>query len=315
MRRGSLWFGTLVILTALAGVGSPAAAPPEPIDMRDIRTGQEIPTLTYSDQPYIVRTDDGAWLCVVTTGVGHEGQPGQIVSTQRSTDRGRSWSAPVAVEPADGPEASYAVLLKVPGGRIYVFYNHNTDNIREVPLDRGPGQSPGVCKRVDSLGYFVFKYSDDGGVYLVATALPDPHAADGDRSLESLWRQGALFLERGQAIHARWGGLHLAAQGGRDWRRVLYPERRGAAQEHQPAHRTRSGEDHVGDVARGGFRPADAARRRPDRRGAELRGTQRRLFLQRLSHDRRPSGLCLQPRCRPALDHAAVSSSMRMAGR
>ena len=50
----------------------------------------------------------------------------------RSTDQGRTWEKIVPIEPADGPEASYAVLLKVPGGRIYAFYNHNTDNVREV---------------------------------------------------------------------------------------------------------------------------------------------------------------------------------------
>jgi hypothetical protein len=174
MKLDPLWLCAVAIVTVLTGLPAPAAAPPEPVDARDIRTGWEIPTLTYSDQPFIVKTDDGAWLCAVTTGVGHEGQPGQIVTTQRSTDRGRTWSAPVAVEPADGPEASYAVLLKVPGGRIYVFYNHNTDNIREIPLDRGPGQPPGVCRRVDSLGYFVFKYSDDGGCSWSANRYPIP---------------------------------------------------------------------------------------------------------------------------------------------
>jgi hypothetical protein len=136
-------------------------------DIRNIRTGRAIPTETYSDQPYIVNTADGAWLCVVTTGVGREGQSGQHVVTVRSSDEGRTWSAPVDVEPADGPEASYAVLLAVPegypnAGRIYCFYNHNTDNVREAiaDLDAYPD---GVCRRVDSLGHFCFKVSDDGG--------------------------------------------------------------------------------------------------------------------------------------------------------
>jgi len=80
----------------------------------------------------------------------------------RSTDCGRSWSPPAALEPADGPEASYGVLLKTPGGRVYCFYNHNTDNVREVPGD-DPPFAGGVCRRVDSLGYFVFKFSDDHG--------------------------------------------------------------------------------------------------------------------------------------------------------
>ena len=76
-------------------------------DPRNIITGWDIPTETYSDQPYIVQTDDGAWLCVLTSGAGHEGQAGQHVVTVRSINRGQSWSAPVDVEPADGPEASW----------------------------------------------------------------------------------------------------------------------------------------------------------------------------------------------------------------
>ncbi len=130
-------------------------------DPRNIRNGLEIPNEGYADQPYMVETDDGAWLCVLTTGPGAEGQGGQHVITTRSTDQGRTWSDPVAVEPSDGPEASYAVLLKAPYGRVYVFYNHNTDDVREVIADRNG--RPGKITRVDSLGHFVFKYSDDHG--------------------------------------------------------------------------------------------------------------------------------------------------------
>ena len=52
--------------------------------------------------------------------------------SSRSTDRGKTWSAARRRRATDGPEASYAVLLKVPSGRVYVFYNHNTDNVRQV---------------------------------------------------------------------------------------------------------------------------------------------------------------------------------------
>ena len=132
-------------------------------DKRNIVMGSEIPTITYSDQPYIVKTDDGAWLCCVTTGVGREGEPGQIVTTMRSMNQGRTWSDPVPVEAPGGPEASWAVLLKIPGGRIYIFYVHNTDNLRVIIADPGPWFPNGKCTRVDSMGYFVLKYSDDGG--------------------------------------------------------------------------------------------------------------------------------------------------------
>ncbi len=127
-------------------------------DERHISNGREIPGEGYADQPYIVQTDDGAWLCAMTTGPGREGQTGQHVICARSTDHGRTWSDPVDVEPSDGPEASYAVLLKVPSGRVYCFYNHNTDRVREVLREDG-----GVFTRVDSLGHYVFKYSDDHG--------------------------------------------------------------------------------------------------------------------------------------------------------
>lgn len=131
-------------------------------DPRHITNGHEIPTVSYSDQPYIVKTDDGAWLCCVTTGTGEEGEPGQSVTTMRSTDKGKTWSDPVYIEPIGGPENSFAVLLKVNSGRIYIFYNHNTDDMRKVIADDPPYEG-GYCTRMDSLGYFVFKYSDDHG--------------------------------------------------------------------------------------------------------------------------------------------------------
>ncbi len=132
------------------------------IDTRHITNGNEIPTVSYSDQPYIVKTDDGAWLCCVTTGTGEEGEPGQSVTTMRSTDKGKTWDDPVYIEPIGGPENSFAVLLKANSGRIYIFYNHNTDDMRKVIADDPPYEG-GYCTRMDSLGYFVFKYSDDHG--------------------------------------------------------------------------------------------------------------------------------------------------------
>ncbi len=131
-------------------------------DKRHIITGNEIPTKSYSDQPYIVKTDDDHWLCVVTTGLGEEGSSGQHVTSLRSPDKGKTWSKPVPLEDPEGPESSYAVLMKVPSGRIYCFYNHNTDDIRWIKGDK-PAYPDGKCTRVDSLGYFVFKYSDDHG--------------------------------------------------------------------------------------------------------------------------------------------------------
>ncbi len=148
-----------LLLTALVAVSQSAeSSNPVVPDPRHITNGWNIPSEGYADQPYIVKTDDGAWLCVMTTGTGHEGAGGQHVVSMRSTDQGRTWSEIAPIEPADGPEASYAVLLKVPGGRIYAFYNHNTDRVTEVKRE-----DKGVYKRVDSLGHYVFKYTDDHG--------------------------------------------------------------------------------------------------------------------------------------------------------
>ena len=132
-------------------------------DPRNIFNGSEIPSEGYSDQPYVVKTQDGAWLCVMTTGCGAEGEHGQHIVAIRSTDFGKTWLPPVDIEPADGPEASWAMPLITPSGRIYVFYTYNSENMREVIADEEfcPG---GAYNRVDSLGEYAFKYSDDGGV-------------------------------------------------------------------------------------------------------------------------------------------------------
>lgn len=174
-------------------------------DPRHLANGREIPTETYGDQPYVVVTADGGWLCVLTTGAGREGEPGQHVVAMRSTDQGRTWSAPVALEPPDGPEASYAVLLATPTGRVYCFYNHNSDNLREVLAD-DPPFAGGVCRRVDSQGYFVCKYSDDGGRTWSPRRYPIPvREMDIDRrnpyggAVRFFWNVGRPYVHAGAA--------------------------------------------------------------------------------------------------------------------
>ncbi|HEY0074251.1 MAG TPA: exo-alpha-sialidase [Abditibacteriaceae bacterium] len=132
-------------------------------DPRNIRNGLEIPREHYCDQPYVVQTDDGAWLCCMTTARGEEGAQTQHIVSVRSKDKGKTWEPLVDIEPPGPPEASYVTILKVPGhplghGRVYAFYNHNTDNLREVKADTAYSR-----KRVDTLGHFVFKFSDDNG--------------------------------------------------------------------------------------------------------------------------------------------------------
>ncbi|RUL86450.1 exo-alpha-sialidase [Tautonia sociabilis] len=145
-----------IFLASLALLLLPAIATAQ--DPRDIRNGWVIPDEGYCDQPYVVVTDQGHWLCTMTTGAGVEGQPGQHIVATISTDHGRTWSEHIPIEPAGGPEASWVMPLKVPGGRIYAFYTYNAENIREFPA-----VPPGAGKRVDTLGEYAFRYSDDGG--------------------------------------------------------------------------------------------------------------------------------------------------------
>ncbi len=131
------------------------------IDYRHLSTGLRIPSVEggYVDQPYVVINADGSWTCTLTTGSGHEGDTGQHIAATRSEDQGRSWAPLVPIEPPDGPEASWAQPLLVPEtGRIYVFYTFNRDNLREVKTVDG-----GLIKRVDSLGVYAYRYSDDQG--------------------------------------------------------------------------------------------------------------------------------------------------------
>src|SRR5687767_10886622 len=112
----------------------------------------------------------------MTTGSGVEGRPGQHAVAMTSTDHGKTWSKAVDIEPANGPEASWVMPLKTPSGRIYAFYNYNRDNLRSVKSN-----SPATATRVDTMGAYVFKYSDDHGrtwskdrFEIVATeAIPD----------------------------------------------------------------------------------------------------------------------------------------------
>ena len=112
----------------------------------DIATGSVIPSTGYCDQPYVVKLYGGSWLCTMTTGSGDEGESGQHVAATRSLDRGQTWSPLVAIEPPDGPEASWAMPYLTSYGRVYVFYTYNAANMREVIAE-----TPYASKRVDTL--------------------------------------------------------------------------------------------------------------------------------------------------------------------
>jgi hypothetical protein len=131
-------------------------------DFRLMDCGVLLPTQYYADQPYLARTHDGGILCVVTTGCGHEGSRGQHVLAMKTFDEGQTWQDVTPVEDPDGPESSWGIPFTAPGGRVFVFYVHNTDDLRELPADEPPYPG-GVTQRMDSHGHYVFRWSDDHG--------------------------------------------------------------------------------------------------------------------------------------------------------
>lgn len=154
MRRD--WLAVL-LLASLAWNELAAAAlagADQLLDPRHVRHGLVIPDEGYCDQPYVVVTKAGHWLCVLTTGKGVEGQVGQHVVSTISRDQGRNWSKPIDIEPADGPEASWAVPLVTPSGRVYVFYDYNGDRVETLN---------GKRIRADMLGWYCYRFSDDHG--------------------------------------------------------------------------------------------------------------------------------------------------------
>ena len=85
--------------------------------------------------------------------------PGKHIVSTISSDKGRTWTPLLDIEPANGPEASWVMPVKVPSGRIYAFYTYNKENLREITGSNSASQA----KRVDTLGAYMFKYSDDNG--------------------------------------------------------------------------------------------------------------------------------------------------------
>ena len=190
-------------------------------DWRNIKNGFVIPDEGYSDQPYIVVTNDGNWLCVMTTGKGVEGEGGQHIIATISKDKGRTWSEPIDIEPANGPEASWVMPLKTPYGRVYAFYTYNKDNIREAP------NAAGASKRVDTLGAYMFKFSDDNGrtwskerYEIPIPVFPIDHGNNFGGKVMFFWGVGIPIIHRnaayfGWAKVGRWGepGVLVESQG------------------------------------------------------------------------------------------------------
>ena len=144
----------LIVIFAGKSIGFPSAYGGVAEDPRNIRYGCRIPDEGYCDQPYVLVMPDGKWLCTLTTGAGHEGAGGQHVVSTISSDRGKTWSKLVDIEPASGPAASWVVPVLTSSGRVYAFYTYNGDKVDTLG-------SKSI--RNDMLGWYCYRYSDDQG--------------------------------------------------------------------------------------------------------------------------------------------------------
>lgn len=146
---------TAALPAALLGLACLSAITWAAPDPRNFANGHLIPDEDYSDQPRIVVTKDGTWVCVLTTGPGNEGEQGQHVVATSSRDKGRTWTPLVDVESGKDKRSAYAIALITPADRVYAFYCYNGDGISTLP--------DGKPIRDDMQGWCAFRYSDDKG--------------------------------------------------------------------------------------------------------------------------------------------------------
>lgn len=152
-------------------------------DPRDMHSAVQLgPRWSYCDQSYCVvlptpaaaraapaapMNNTEVWLCTITVSSrGKEGQAGMHVVSVRSTDTGRSWSQPVALERNSSMDNVYSTIIGPTAfGRVYAVYNANVDGLL-------PSMVGG---RVDTVGNFYMKWTDDSGLSWSAQRLMVPY--------------------------------------------------------------------------------------------------------------------------------------------
>lgn len=195
------FFRWVMSVAGVIGLGCTAIAAQRTIgpDCRNFANGPSLPGEGYCDQPRIVVTKDGTWVCVLTTGPGVEGAEGQHVVATFSENKGKTWSPLTNIEPPDKERKSaYALALITPQDRVYAFYNYNGDAIRAKP--------DGSLIRDDMQGWFCYRYSDDKGrTWSKRYRLPmrltaADRANDWQGRLQMFWAVGTPAVFDGKAI-------------------------------------------------------------------------------------------------------------------
>jgi hypothetical protein len=172
-------------------------------DLRNIKQGTPLLANYYADQPYLAETLDGGLLCVVTTGTSHEGSSGQHVMSMKSFDGGRTWRDRTPVEAPTEPISSWGVPITTPSGRVFVFYIFNKDDLKELPAD-DPPYPGGVTHRVDTQGYYAFRWSDDHGKtwskergYMPVREFAIDRSNPTGGKIRFFWNVGKAFISEG----------------------------------------------------------------------------------------------------------------------
>jgi hypothetical protein len=122
----------------MAALAAASAGAQHYADLRDLRSGSIMGNITtgYADQPNCLVHRGTTWICVLTHSGAHEGLGSERVLSTVSSDRGRSWTAPVAVEPGQTRQHAYATIFEARGGAaVYTVYVENVHNI--TSLDGG----------------------------------------------------------------------------------------------------------------------------------------------------------------------------------
>jgi hypothetical protein len=126
-------------------------------DWRSLPAGAPMLEDAYLDQPQCaVWGPSGRWVCTIARNSQPEGHYGEHSEILYSDDRGNSWTTGIRLEANTTPTNSYGNILQTHFGRLYVVYNMNLNNVTHFP-DGTP------FSRDDELGFFVARYSDDGG--------------------------------------------------------------------------------------------------------------------------------------------------------
>ncbi len=104
-------------LIFLAGILNSSAQ--ETKDWRNIAEGIIIPTpgMKYADQPYVIKSRDGTWICALTVGTLGETEKGSknFSAVTVSKDKGKTWS------PFTECSRAYAIPFEAQNGRIYTL--------------------------------------------------------------------------------------------------------------------------------------------------------------------------------------------------